>query len=175
MRTSRDVELGTEDGVRTDDERADPVRAERAEAEHAERAEAERAAKAEAEREAAGRQSAAEEARFDRAAGLESPPEARFERSSAGDARTPLFPAEHAAELRREWEAIQTGFVDEPRRSVEAADALVVQVTRRLTEAFASERGGLEEQWSRGDSVSTEDLRVALRRYRSFFDRLLSL
>jgi hypothetical protein len=76
--------------------------------------------------------------------------------------------------LRQRWKAIQAGFVDEPRRAVEDADALVAQVIRELAESFAAERGRLEAQWSRGDQVGTEDLRVALQRYRSFFQDLLS-
>ena len=65
--------------------------------------------------------------------------------------------------------------MDEPRRAVEAADSLVAQAIKRLAETFAGERRHREEQWSRGDNVSTEDLRIALQRYRSFFDRLLSV
>ena len=53
--------------------------------------------------------------------------------------------------------------------------ALVADVMKRLAESFASERGTLEKQWDRGDNVTTEDLRVALQRYRTFFDRLLSV
>ena len=70
---------------------------------------------------------------------------------------------------------IQTQFVDEPRRSVEQADELVASAMKRLAEIFANERETLEQNWDRGDDVSTEDLRVALQRYRSFFDRLLSV
>ncbi len=81
--------------------------------------------------------------------------------------------SDHEA-MRARWEAIQAGFVDEPRRAVEDADALVAQVIRQLAESFATERARLEAQWSRGDQVSTEDLRVALQRYRSFFQDLLS-
>jgi hypothetical protein len=65
--------------------------------------------------------------------------------------------------------------VDEPRQTVAEADKLVASVMQRLAEGFANERSGLEKQWDRGDNVSTEDLRVALQRYRSFFDRLLKL
>jgi hypothetical protein len=65
--------------------------------------------------------------------------------------------------------------VDEPRPAVEDAGKLVTAVMQRLAEGFANERVGLEKQWDRGDNVSTEDLRVALQRYRSFFDRLLKL
>jgi len=85
-----------------------------------------------------------------------------------------LLPGDETAEFRSRWETIQTGFVDEPRQTVEQADELVAQVMRRLAESFAAERDGLEQQWGRGDDVSTEDLRVTLQRYRSFFQRLLS-
>ena len=87
----------------------------------------------------------------------------------------PIFAGTEAAGYRTQWDAIQTGFVDEPRRAVEEADALVALVIKRLSEVFADERGSLEHQWGRGDEISTEDLRVALRKYRSFFERLLSL
>jgi hypothetical protein len=87
----------------------------------------------------------------------------------------PLFSESEMGEFRSRWSKTQTGFVDEPRRTVEDADKLVAAVTQRLAESFANERAGLEKQWDRGDNVSTEDLRVALQRYRSFFDRLLKL
>jgi hypothetical protein len=64
--------------------------------------------------------------------------------------------------------------VDEPRRTVEQADQLVAQVMQRLAEGFAAERERLEQQWGRGEDISTEDLRVTLQRYRAFFQRLLS-
>jgi len=72
------------------------------------------------------------------------------------------------------WREIQTGFVDEPRESVAQADALVADLMQQLAAGFSDERERLERQWDSGDDVSTEDLRVALTRYRSFFDRLLS-
>jgi hypothetical protein len=86
-----------------------------------------------------------------------------------------LFPNEELVGYRTQWESIQTGFVDQPRAAVEQADALVSQVVARLTELFTRERSTLEGQWTKGDNVSTEDLRIALTRYRSFFDRLLSM
>ena len=88
--------------------------------------------------------------------------------------RTPLFPDRDLEALRSEWLGIQGRFVDEPRASVEAADHLVASTVQRLAESFARVRDTLEKQWGEGD-VSTEDLRQALRRYRSFFDRLLSV
>ena len=86
-----------------------------------------------------------------------------------------LLDSGEAQEFRSEWGRVQTGFVDEPRKSVQEADALVDRAIKRLSEIFAAERARLEHEWDRGQDVSTEDLRVALRRYRSFFDRLLSI
>jgi hypothetical protein len=84
----------------------------------------------------------------------------------------PLLPDGEGFQSR--WEEIQVRFVDEPRGAVEDADALVATVMQRLAEGFAQERERLESQWGRGEDISTEDLRVALQRYRSFFQRLLS-
>jgi len=88
---------------------------------------------------------------------------------------TPLFPSGELDSLRTRWKEVQTAFVDEPRKAVEQADGLVASAMKRLAEVFAEERSKLEGQWDRGDNVSTEDLRVALQRYRTFFDRLLSI
>lgn len=93
---------------------------------------------------------------------------------SSSDA-APLFPANELDELRNRWSSVQTAFVDEPRKAVEQADSLVASAMKRLAEVFAEERSKLEGQWDRGDNVSTEDLRIALQRYRSFFQRLLSI
>ncbi len=95
------------------------------------------------------------------------------ERGAEGSA--PLLSPDESDDLRRSWQSIQGGFVDEPRRAVEDADHLVAQTMQRLAEVFADERGRLEQQWDRGDDVSTEELRVALQRYRSFFGRLLAV
>lgn len=91
------------------------------------------------------------------------------------DRPTPLFASEAAEGYRSRWQGVQADFVDDPRHAVEQADALVAGLMKDLAQTFADERTGLEQQWDRGDDVSTEDLRVALQRYRSFFDRLLSL
>jgi hypothetical protein len=77
--------------------------------------------------------------------------------------------------FRRRWHDIQTSFVDEPQPSVEKADELVASVIQQIAQVFADERAKLESDWRKGDEVSTEDLRQALRRYRSFFDRLLAM
>jgi hypothetical protein len=99
---------------------------------------------------------------------------------ATGDVRdasegAPLFPNSELEDLRNRWKGVQTAFVDEPRRAVEQADGLVASAMKRLAEVFAQERSKLENQWDRGDNVSTEDLRIALQRYRSFFHRLLSV
>ena len=86
-----------------------------------------------------------------------------------------LFVPSEAQDFRTKWQGIQGGFVDEPRKAVQDADALVAAAIKRLADMFADERSKLEHEWDRGDDVSTEDLRVALRRYRSFFDRLVSV
>ena len=88
---------------------------------------------------------------------------------------TPLFPGNELDGLRSRWKEVQIAFVDEPRTAVEQADGLVASAMKRLAEVFAEERSKLEQQWDRGADVSTEDLRVALQRYRTFFERLLSI
>ena len=89
--------------------------------------------------------------------------------------RIALFTSNEANDLRARWDSIQVGFVDEPRKAVEEADALVSATVKRLTEIFTDERQKLEQQWDRSKDISTEDFRVALRRYRSFFARLLAI
>jgi hypothetical protein len=86
----------------------------------------------------------------------------------------PLFSEFEVDQLRSRWDKVQADFVDSPRHSVQAADELVATVVQRITSGFADERTSLEKQWDSGANVSTEDLRVALQRYRSFFGRLLS-
>jgi hypothetical protein len=102
-----------------------------------------------------------------------------LERTPSGkadhSASTALFPENESKDFHKRWTDIQTAFVDEPRRAVERADELVAEVIKRLADSFATERSRLEGQWGRGDNVSTEDLRVALQRYRAFFDRLLNI
>jgi hypothetical protein len=90
------------------------------------------------------------------------------------EAAMPLFAQDESERFRSRWTEIQTGFVDRPRESVEQADRLVDDLMQRLTAQFGDERSRLEAQWDRGDDASTEELRVALTRYRSFFERLLT-
>jgi hypothetical protein len=92
-----------------------------------------------------------------------------------GESSAPLFGGDQASSYRSRWAEIQTGFVDEPRAAVQEADALVAEVMRQLARTFADERRRLEGQLAEGEEASTEDLRIALRRYRSFFDRLLTV
>jgi len=98
-----------------------------------------------------------------------------LDKAAAVSKPMPLFSESEMGDFRSHWSKVQTGFVDEPRRTVEEADKLVAAVMQRLAEGFANERSDLEKQWESGDNVSTEDLRVALQRYRSFFDRLRKL
>jgi len=86
-----------------------------------------------------------------------------------------LFPSDVAAQFRTRWSEVQSGFVDDPRRAVAEGDELVAEVMKSLAESFAHERRRLEDELTNTGEASTETLRVGLRRYRSFFERLLSL
>ena len=99
---------------------------------------------------------------------------AAHEQAEQNPDTTPLFSNFELNDLRTRWSNVQAGFVDSPRHSVEQADQLVAAVMQRIADSFAEERTTLERQWEHGDNVSTEDLRVALQRYRSFFGRLLN-
>jgi len=116
-----------------------------------------------------------------RIATMDLPPAPKQDRESGKDGhgeaqlRIPLMANENEEEFRSRWISIQTGFVDEPSVAVKEADGLVAEVMKWLAEVFSQERSKLEEQWARKERVSTEDLRVLLQRYRSFFDRLLSV
>lgn len=91
-----------------------------------------------------------------------------------GDEPAPLFSEDASGRYRERWRAVQTDFVDDPRRAVKQADELVAELMQALARTFADERAALEGQWDTGGDVSTEELRVALQRYRSFFSRLLA-
>ena len=90
------------------------------------------------------------------------------------DELAPLFEQEATEKFRTRWLAIQSKFVDDPSDSVKQADDLVADVIQNITRNFADRRGSLEKQWNSGGKTSTEDLRIALKQYRSFFDRLLT-
>jgi hypothetical protein len=104
-------------------------------------------------------------------------PRPRYDGSPADAAneRAALFEPAVLNDFNTRWSEVQTGFVDEPRSAVQRADALVSDVINRIGDSFSRERAQLEQQWDRGGDVSTEDLRLALQRYRSFFSRLLTL
>ncbi|GLV84618.1 hypothetical protein Slala03_43070 [Streptomyces lavendulae subsp. lavendulae] len=86
----------------------------------------------------------------------------------------PLLGAEDTAEYHKKWSEIQGRFVDDPQEAVRSADALVAEVMQTLARSFSAHKQGLEEQWGQGEQVATEDLRLALQHYRSFFNRLLN-
>jgi hypothetical protein len=90
-----------------------------------------------------------------------------------GNGRPALVAAGQSDTYKTRWQEIQAHFVDAPQEAVQDADALIAEVMQHLAESFARERSSLEQQWTRGEDVSTEDLRVALTRYRTFFARLL--
>ncbi|MEN0139961.1 MAG: hypothetical protein AAGC80_32730, partial [Rhodococcus sp. (in: high G+C Gram-positive bacteria)] len=99
-------------------------------------------------------------------------PSARDADTSVGQT---LFAEDELSVLRLRWDEVQSGFVDDPRECVQKADGLVSDVVDRITTGFSDARSRLEEQWARGEEGSTEDLRLALKRYREFFQRLLEL
>jgi hypothetical protein len=99
----------------------------------------------------------------------------RLTNGTQSSSDTSLFGDVERDELRTRWDGVQAGFVDDPRDCVQQADGLVSDVVRQLISGFTEARSRLERQWSRGEEASTEDLRVALKRYREFFDRLLAV
>lgn len=115
------------------------------------------------------REQIAEEKREERAA------ENRTPTATMEEGLEPLFEEEATRKFRSRWLAIQSKFVDDPRDSVKQADDLVADIIKSVTMNFADRRISLEKQWNGGEDISTEDMRVALKRYRSFFERLLTL
>jgi hypothetical protein len=102
-------------------------------------------------------------------------PENKTPRDTINEELVPLFEKDAARKFRSRWLTIQSKFVDDPKDSVKQADDLVADIIKNVTMSFADRRVSLEKQWNGGENVSTEDLRIALKRYRSFFDRLLTL
>jgi hypothetical protein len=96
-------------------------------------------------------------------------------RDTTPEELVPLFEAEAAQKFRSRWLAIQSRFVDDPRDSVKQADDLVADIIKNVTMSFADRRISLEKQWNSEENISTEDMRIALKQYRSFFERLLTL
>lgn len=95
------------------------------------------------------------------------------ESALADDTTAPLL-VEGTAELQLRWNDAQAAFVDDPRRAAQEASGLVQEVLDRLARTFDDEQARLEATWTAGSEPSTEDLRLSLRRYREFFDRLLA-
>jgi hypothetical protein len=101
--------------------------------------------------------------------------ETRMNADNTQEGLASLFDGSTAEKFRTRWLSIQSKFVDDPKASVKEADDLVADVIQGITSSFADRRGSLEKNWNGGGEASTEDLRQALKQYRSFFDRLLSL
>lgn len=91
----------------------------------------------------------------------------------AADERVELFSRDEIENFRGRWQSLQTAFVDDPRETVQGADQLVAEVMQALASTFAEHKRELETQWQQGEQVATEDLRLALQRYRTFFNELL--
>jgi hypothetical protein len=104
-----------------------------------------------------------------------SPAEAGAAGASSSAIGDDLFADDEMVGLRARWDSVQASFVDDPKECVHKADGLVSDVVEQLTSSFTHARSRLEEQWARGEEASTEDLRIALKRYREFFDRLLAV
>jgi hypothetical protein len=104
----------------------------------------------------------------------ESPPRPEVATADTTAAAGPLLASDDAEAFRARWTDVQFGFVNSPRRAVEQGDGLVAELMQHLARTFAEERSRLESQWDQGSDVSTEDLRTAFQRYRSFFERLLA-
>jgi hypothetical protein len=94
---------------------------------------------------------------------------------ASDESAAPLFSSKESSRMRSRWEGIQAAFVDEPRNSLQMADEIVSEAINHLTEGFAVARKRLEPQGDQANGVSTEDLRLSLRRYKAFFERLLSI
>jgi hypothetical protein len=101
--------------------------------------------------------------------------EPRESQARSEETLEPLFTQDLAESYRMRWTSIQSGFVDDPRRAVRSGDELVAEVITNLADTFSHERRRLETQLGQSGETSTENLRVALQRYRSFFERLLAL
>jgi hypothetical protein len=100
---------------------------------------------------------------------------AAAEPSAEPSSEKALFADDELSSLQSRWADVQAVFVDDPRDCVQKADGLVSDVVQQITSSFSQARAKLEEQWARGEDASTEDLRVALTRYREFFQRLLAV
>ena len=148
--------------------------AEREAAAEAERDEAEREwAEAEATEPEAAEPAAAEaQAAEEPAAPATATPEPAAPAAAAAAPPEALLGSLDAEGARNRFLDIQAGFVDEPRQAVEEAGRFVDELVQRVTDALQAQRSQLQQA---GDDASTEDLRLTLRAYRQFVDRMLGL
>ena len=100
---------------------------------------------------------------------------AKSRSSQSAEEFGPLFDSRVAEQLRTRWLEIQSGFVDDPNISLQDADELIIHMIENIITTLSEKRMTIEDQWQRDDQVSTEDLRLTLKNYRSFFNRLLAL
>ena len=85
-----------------------------------------------------------------------------------------LLSAERSAEFKRRWRDLQADFVDDPQHAVREAGDLSREILWALSDTIADT--DQVDRWQAADGTSgTEDLRIALRQYRSLVDRLLEL
>jgi hypothetical protein len=94
--------------------------------------------------------------------------------AGSGGGDVALLDSAEGERFRQRWSDVQARFVDDPQEAVRTADGLVAELMQSLAQAFSGHKGRLESQWQSGGNPDTEELRQALQRYRSFFDRLLS-
>ncbi|MFI7002307.1 hypothetical protein [Nocardia sp. NPDC050175] len=100
---------------------------------------------------------------------------AERQQTSLDDVGAPLFADTDLDQLRTQWREVQGTFVDNPRDAVTQADQIVTDIVYKLTTAIAERKRVLEEHTSGAQDGDTEELRQALRGYRGFFRRLLSI
>jgi hypothetical protein len=93
----------------------------------------------------------------------------------ASDGSKAFFSPNEADGFRARWESIQVGFVDDPRTSVQSAAQLIGDAMKRLSEEVATERRKFETSSRRENGKATEEMRLLLRRYRSFFKHLMEM
>jgi hypothetical protein len=99
--------------------------------------------------------------------------QSRVEQGTIGQEQGSFLPDDRMSSLRERWTDVQAAFVDNPQQAVQQAHQLVADLVNELTQTFTQERTNLESQWKGGGAADTEALRIALQRYRAFFNRLL--
>jgi hypothetical protein len=84
---------------------------------------------------------------------------------------TPVDPG--TGDYQERWSAIQTGFIDDPRRSVESASSLLVEMWESIERSIGEERQGIDSRWQESER-STDELRLAMQSYRDLYNRLVT-